>query len=247
MPGSRCVRRSTATKSPAVTTRSAHFDRWARQFLAVHPEAVVLHLGCGLDSRFFRLAPGPGVEWYDIDYPDVARLRTQLYPAAEHYHVIPASVTDPTWLQDIQTGRPTLMIAEGLTMYLTEQDGVALLRERPLYEPFDGRADAQGIGERDRRFDGAELVDLGRTRELAERVADEHGAGHLVLKQVAAVWHDGRDTGANVVAGYDRGVTDLHAGHVSDGVECAGREDAGRDSEGSCGRSLRRGRGCAAE
>ncbi len=72
----------TARTSPSVTTRSAHFDNWARQFLAVHPEAIVLHLGCGLDSRYYRLDPGPGVEWYDVDYPDVAELRTQLFPRA---------------------------------------------------------------------------------------------------------------------------------------------------------------------
>lgn len=118
----------TATNSPAVTMRSAHFDGWVRQFLAVHPDAVVLHLGCGLDARFFRLAPGPGVEWYDIDYPDVAQLRRQLYPTRDHCHVIAASVTDPNWFAEIPRGRPTLMIGEGLTMYLTEPDGIALLR-----------------------------------------------------------------------------------------------------------------------
>jgi O-methyltransferase involved in polyketide biosynthesis len=117
-----------ARNSPAVTTRSAHFDRWARQFLAVHPESVVLHLGCGLDARFFRLDPGPGVEWYDVDYPDVTDLRLQLYPTRDHYHVIAASVTDPSWFAEVPRDRPTLMIGEGLTMYLTEEDGVALLR-----------------------------------------------------------------------------------------------------------------------
>ena len=118
----------TARTSPSVTTRSAHFDRWARQFLAVHPEAVVLHLGCGLDSRCYRLDPGPGVEWFDVDYPDVANLRSQLFPPREHCHVVAASVTDPGWLADIPVDRPTLMVGEGLTMYLTEQDGVALMR-----------------------------------------------------------------------------------------------------------------------
>ncbi len=118
----------TARNSPAVTTRSAHFDTWARQFLAVHPEATVLHLGCGLDSRYYRLDPPPSVEWYDVDYPDVAELRTQLFPAREHCHVVAASVTDPAWLSDVSADRPTLMIGEGLTMYLTEADGVALLR-----------------------------------------------------------------------------------------------------------------------
>jgi O-methyltransferase involved in polyketide biosynthesis len=118
----------TPRRAPSVTTRTAHFDAWTDQFLAVHRRGVVLHVGCGLDSRFFRLRPGPGVDWYDVDYPEVAALRTQLYPDAQHYHVVAASVTDPGWLADVPADRPALMIGEGLTMYLTEQDGIALLR-----------------------------------------------------------------------------------------------------------------------
>jgi O-methyltransferase involved in polyketide biosynthesis len=118
----------TARNSASVTTRTAHFDTWARQFLAVHSKAVVLHVGCGLDARYFRLQPGPQVEWYDVDHPEVAELCTKLYPAADHYHVVAASVTDPAWLAEVPNNRPTLMIGEGLTMYLSEQDGVALLR-----------------------------------------------------------------------------------------------------------------------
>jgi O-methyltransferase involved in polyketide biosynthesis len=118
----------TASNSPSVTTRSAHFDRWTRQFLAVHPKATVLHLGCGLDSRYFRIDPGPNVEWFDVDYPDVAALREQLLPARAHNHVVAASVADPPYLADIAADRPTLMLAEGLTMYLTRDDGISLLR-----------------------------------------------------------------------------------------------------------------------
>jgi len=118
----------TARRAPSVTTRTAHFDAWTKQFLAAHPQAVVLHVGCGLDSRFFRLQPGSGVQWYDVDYPEVAALRAQLYPVADNYHVVGGSVTDPGWLAEIPADRPALMIGEGLTMYLTEQDGIALLR-----------------------------------------------------------------------------------------------------------------------
>lgn len=118
----------TPQKSPSVTTRTAHFDNWARQFLAVNEQATVLHLGCGLDSRAFRLDPGPGVEWYDIDYPDVMKLHERLYPDRPHHHRIAASVTDPAWLPTVPADRPTLVIAEGLTMYLDETDGIALFR-----------------------------------------------------------------------------------------------------------------------
>ncbi|MEB3980631.1 class I SAM-dependent methyltransferase [Mycobacterium sp. 663a-19] len=118
----------TARNSPSVTTRTAHFDTWARQFLDAHPSAVVLHLGCGLDTRYFRLQPGPQVDWYDVDHPEVAALCRRLFPAAEHHHVVAASVTDPAWLAQIPHDRPALMIGEGLTMYLSEREGVALLR-----------------------------------------------------------------------------------------------------------------------
>lgn len=118
----------TARNSASVTTRTAHLDTWARQFLAVHPKPAVLHVGCGLDSRYFRLQPGPDVQWYDIDYPEVAELRAQLYPESGGCRVVAASVTDPAWLAEIPDDRPTLLIGEGLTMYLSEQDGVGLLR-----------------------------------------------------------------------------------------------------------------------
>ncbi|MGH3633365.1 MAG: class I SAM-dependent methyltransferase [Mycobacterium sp.] len=122
------IARQRRRQVPSVAVRGAQFDIWTSQFLSVHDRAVVLHLGCGLDSRVFRLDPGPGVEWYDLDYPDVITLREQLYPAREHYHLLSASATDPSWLAAIEEDRPALLLAEGLSMYLTEDEGVALLR-----------------------------------------------------------------------------------------------------------------------
>jgi O-methyltransferase involved in polyketide biosynthesis len=112
----------------SVTIRTAHFDIWAAQFLAAHDLANVLHVGCGLDTRVFRLDPGAGVEWYDIDYPNVISLAKQLYPRRDHHHLVPTSATDPAWLQTIPADRPTLLLAEGVTPYLGEDAGVALLR-----------------------------------------------------------------------------------------------------------------------
>jgi O-methyltransferase involved in polyketide biosynthesis len=41
--------------------------------------------------------------------------------------MIGSSVTDPGWLDQIPTGRPTLVVAEGLLMYLTEREVRELL------------------------------------------------------------------------------------------------------------------------
>ena len=51
------------------------FDRFARDFISRHPEAVVVHIGCGLDSRFERVvARNSQVQWYDLDLPGVIDL-----------------------------------------------------------------------------------------------------------------------------------------------------------------------------
>jgi O-methyltransferase involved in polyketide biosynthesis len=82
----------------------------------------VLQLACGLDSRAFRLELPPGVQWYDVDFSDVIDLRKRLYPERDNHHLIGSSVTDEDWLDQIPAGRPTLVIAEGLVMYLARSE-----------------------------------------------------------------------------------------------------------------------------
>jgi O-methyltransferase involved in polyketide biosynthesis len=116
--------------------RALHFDQWTRAFLAANPEATVLHLGCGLDTRVYRIDPGPKVRWFDVDFPDVIALREQLYPEREGYRRIGSSVTDLAWLDAIPKDTPVLVVAEGLVMYLPEKDGTALFRR--ITEQFPG-------------------------------------------------------------------------------------------------------------
>jgi len=113
--------------APLFTVRTAQFDIWARQFLAATDQCTVVHLGCGLDTRVFRLNPGPGVEWYDVDFPAVIALRKRVYPTRPSYHLIATSATEPSWLDQIPADRPVLFLAEGISMYLTEPEGIDLL------------------------------------------------------------------------------------------------------------------------
>lgn len=111
-----------------VVLRAKRFDAWTTDFLRRHPDATVLHLACGLDSRAFRLALPAGVHWFDIDLPDVMALRRRLYQETDGYHMIAASVTDESWLDQIPATKPVLIIAEGLLMYLHEAEVRQLLR-----------------------------------------------------------------------------------------------------------------------
>lgn len=108
--------------------RAKCLDQWTREFLAANPASTVLHLGCGLDSRVFRIDPPATVRWYDVDYPEVIELRRRLYPERHDYYMIGTSVTDQHWLDEIPVDRPVLVVAEGLVMYLSEKDGIELFK-----------------------------------------------------------------------------------------------------------------------
>jgi O-methyltransferase involved in polyketide biosynthesis len=103
-----------------VALRAKQLDVWADDFLRHNPDAVVLHLGCGLDSRAFRLDVPSGVSWFDVDVPEVIALRRRLYADQPGYTMIGSSVTDPGWLDQIPADRPALIVAEGLLMYLND-------------------------------------------------------------------------------------------------------------------------------
>ncbi|MEU8377974.1 class I SAM-dependent methyltransferase [Streptosporangium sp. NPDC048865] len=126
-PGYDKRRFGTSQMGLAAVVRAKAHDDWARSFLADHPDAVVLHLGCGLDARVCRIDPPATVDWYDLDYRSVTDLRRRFLPPREHYTLIDSSVTDLTWLERIPRGRPVLTIAEGLVPYLTETDVRRLL------------------------------------------------------------------------------------------------------------------------
>jgi O-methyltransferase involved in polyketide biosynthesis len=109
-----------------VFMRAKRLDEYVRAFLSRAPDGIVLHLGCGLDTRFFRVDNGTAT-WFDLDLPDVIELRRKFFSESPQYRMIASSVTDLRWLEQIPRGRPVFVVAEGLLMYLTEEKVKELL------------------------------------------------------------------------------------------------------------------------
>jgi O-methyltransferase involved in polyketide biosynthesis len=114
--------------------RLQQLDRIVRAFMAVHPDGVVVHIGCGLDTRFDRVDNGQ-VLWYDLDLPPVIEMRRKLLEETPRYKMIASSALDLAWLDrvDVHPGKPFLFIAEGVLMYFFEAEVrrlVLALRER---------------------------------------------------------------------------------------------------------------------
>lgn len=132
--------------------RAKRLDAYVRDYLDRSEHPLVLHLGCGLDARVLRVGFGHG-DWYDVDYPEVIALRRHFFDETDHYHMLPASVTEGGWLDQAgAAGRPGYVVAEGLLMYLQESEVRRLfldLRDRlPASEiAFDAysRLTARGV------------------------------------------------------------------------------------------------------
>jgi O-methyltransferase involved in polyketide biosynthesis len=114
-----------------IILRNREIDRHVRDFLARHPDAVVVHIGCGLDSRFDRVAERNGqAEWYDLEFPQVIELRRRFIgDERERYHLLACSVLDNAWLETVSVHRqrPFLFLAEGVFMYLREEQVKSLV------------------------------------------------------------------------------------------------------------------------
>jgi O-methyltransferase involved in polyketide biosynthesis len=122
----------------ALIVRTNKFDSHVRDFLKRNPESVVVHIGCGLDTRFERVDNGQ-VEWFDLDLPEVMRLRQKLiHSECSHYHALAASVLEDSWLDEVSRfkPRPFMFMAEGVLPYFEEAQVKSLFLK--LGEHFPG-------------------------------------------------------------------------------------------------------------
>ncbi len=108
--------------------RARRMDAYARDFLARHPDGAIVNLGCGLDTRFHRIDDGRMLV-YDLDLPEMIELKRTLLDEGERYRFIAASVLDYAWMDRLDPATPYLFIAEGLFMYLSEEEVKALVVE----------------------------------------------------------------------------------------------------------------------
>lgn len=120
-----------------IILRMREFDRFVCTFLEKNPHGVVVHIGCGLDTRFERVDNG-SVDWFDLDLPEVVHLRKKLMPPhTDRYHLVESSVFEPGWMEAVHflRPRPVLFIAEGVFLYFEKRQVKELVLQLRLKFP----------------------------------------------------------------------------------------------------------------
>jgi O-methyltransferase involved in polyketide biosynthesis len=121
-----------------IILRSRHIDQIARNFIALHPDATLVHIGCGLDVRFERVDNGQ-VTWYDLDFPHVIDIRRKLFgDEGSRHHPLGYSVLEYSWMDEVLAQSPgsVLFLAEGVFMYFTAEQVKALILK--LFDHYPG-------------------------------------------------------------------------------------------------------------
>ncbi len=103
-----------------VIARTIVLDRLTKDYLKAHDGAAVVNIACGLDTRCYRMSGFS--HWYNLDLPETMEVREKLLPESGGISQIAMSATDD-WSGEIkESSVPALVIIEGLTMYLNEND-----------------------------------------------------------------------------------------------------------------------------
>lgn len=100
--------------------RSAVFDQWVKRQMAEDPEAVVIHIGCGLDSRVLRVGT-MGHKWYDLDFPQVIAERKRYFSESADYQMLAGDAGDGSWLEAVGETDRAIVVMEGVSMYMTPE------------------------------------------------------------------------------------------------------------------------------
>lgn len=101
--------------------RSAVFDKWLKEQMEKDNDAIVIHIGCGMDSRVVRVGTN-GHLWYDIDFPNVISERKKYYSETEEYHMIESDVRENGWLSSIPKETHAIVVMEGVSMYFQTEE-----------------------------------------------------------------------------------------------------------------------------
>jgi methyltransferase (TIGR00027 family) len=146
-----------------IALRARKYDSYARSFIKENADGLVVSLGCGFDTRYWRVSEEPW-RYVEIDLPEViAAKRKVLTDVKPHstgphrmgpYPMIGCSVLEERWVKEIRSmqAEDVLFLAEGLFMYLPKPEVVrvfdrlseAFFRSHIVFEVVNERY-TQGI------------------------------------------------------------------------------------------------------
>ena len=108
--------------SYGVIARTIVLDEMVGRYLSEHPKTVVINIASGMDTRCYRME-GKYLRWYNVDLPETMEIREKFLTESGPIYQIAKSAMDASYMDEIiNDGENVLVVIEGLSMYLSEED-----------------------------------------------------------------------------------------------------------------------------
>ena len=128
----------------ASAVRSRNIDKYIDNFLKINPEGIIVEIGCGLETTYFR-HPNLKNVFYDLDLPEVIDYREKLIPLGKNQKLIKGDLFKEEWIEQIKKengNKPILIVAGGVFHYFQREDVVKAIKNMLKFDNaelvFDG-------------------------------------------------------------------------------------------------------------
>jgi methyltransferase (TIGR00027 family) len=113
-----------------IALRARKYDTYAREFIAQNPAGLVVSLGSGFDTRYWRVSD-QAWNYIEVDLPAVIEAKKKVLGDRLTYKLIGCSVLEDGWLEEARSlqDENILFLAEGLLMYLPPAEVVGLFNK----------------------------------------------------------------------------------------------------------------------
>ena len=112
-----------------IALRARKYDRIVNDFISRHASSTVVNLGCGFDTRFWRI-DNEKCTYFELDLPEIVEIKKEILKERLEYELMGCSVLDHTWIDKVasRSSRHVVLTAEGLLMYLPRAGVIDLFR-----------------------------------------------------------------------------------------------------------------------
>ena len=113
----------------ASVSRYYNMDKMVAAFAGKYAACNVVYLGAGLETAYDRLhGKNPGVDWYEVDLPDVIDARQTIFVQRDKETLISGDMFKLEWVKEVDATLPTLLVVSGVFQYFHEEEIVAFIK-----------------------------------------------------------------------------------------------------------------------